>query len=83
MGPDTIFSLSYVTEERTADAWKKGKAGEYRRAVHIWLKSSRRELDAAGDFPEGSPRFRFFDRVRFTLRDVHVTGYLKQDDGKQ
>jgi len=69
-------------EERTPDDWKRGKVENYKGAVHVWLKSNARVLDDAVDYPEkGGPKFRFFDRVRFTLRDVEVTGILRDRDG--
>lgn len=68
------------------DQWKKkkGKAAGFPRAVHVWMKTrAPRELDKAANFPDGTPKFRFFGRVRFSLRDVVVTGKLKGDGNKQ
>jgi serine/threonine-protein kinase len=75
---------SFISDTYPLDAWRNGKAGEFKRAVHVYLKSRRpNEFDNAAAFPKGSPQFRFFDRVRFTLRDVVVNGYLPQRDGNQ
>ncbi|MHC4450506.1 MAG: protein kinase domain-containing protein [Planctomycetota bacterium] len=74
----------FVSKTFSLDAWRKGKAGDYKRAVHVFYKEKRaRELNKAVEFPQGLPQFRFFDRVRFTLRDVVVAGYLPPQDGKQ
>ena len=74
----------FVSKAFPLDAWRKGKASDYKRAVHVFYTDRRaRELNNAAEFPRGSPRFRFFDRVRFTLRDVAVAGYLPPQDGKQ
>jgi len=50
--------------------------------MHIWYKASRSlDLTRAVDGPNDTPAFRFTGRVRFVLRDVEVTGYLKEESG--
>ncbi|MHC4448879.1 MAG: serine/threonine-protein kinase [Planctomycetota bacterium] len=74
----------FVSKTFPLDVWRKGKAGDYKRAVHVFYKEKRaRELNKAVEFPRGLPQFRFFDRVRFTLRDVVVAGYMPPQDGKE
>lgn len=75
---------AFVSKTFPLQAWRKGKAGDYKRAVHVFYKEKRaRELNRAVKFPQDLPQFRFFDRVRFTLRDVVVAGFMPPQDGKQ
>jgi len=59
--------------------WKKGRG--FKRAVHVWYKRPQRELAKALAWPRNAPAFRFFGRVRFTLRDIQVVGRLKEQHG--
>jgi len=61
--------------------WKKG--GRFKNAVHVWYKPRiPGELSKAVKWNQKLPAFRFpafrfFGRVRFTLRDVRLIGELK------
>ncbi|MHC4953006.1 MAG: serine/threonine-protein kinase [Planctomycetota bacterium] len=50
--------------------------------MHIWFKAQNpKTLTRAVAWPDTTPAFRFFGRVRFILRDVVVMGYLKDENG--